>query len=987
MTDPLEIRLLGPLEVLVGGRAVNVTGSKRDALLALLALRGGRVVGVDALIEALWGERLPAAPRNAVQHHVARLRAVLGSGSIVASPDGYGLRDASVDVLRFEELLAEARAGLREGDARAGAEAVAQALELWRGPALQGLTDTDWLSAEARRLEALRVDALEERFEAALALGQHREIVSELRAALEEDPFRERLWGQLMLALYRSGRQADALETFREARRVLAEQLGLEPVPELRRLQEAILEHDPSIAAVPAAARRGNLPAPSSSFVDRERELAEVVDLLREHRLVTLMGPPGVGKSRLALEAVRSVESELRDGGWLVDLGRAGGAADVVRVVAQALEARGGDPLGRAVARLRDADAILILDSCEHVTEEAGRVASVLLSECLGVRVLATSRQALRIVGETRVPVVPLAVPGPDSSDGAGSPAVQLFAARARAARPGFELTADAVPLVAEISRQVDGLPLAIELAAARVNHLGLAELLSLVARRLGQVRDQRASEVARAGLRTLVEWSYDLVHADEKMLLHQLAVHRGGASLPSLIALGARHGLDETTVTYLLGMLVDKSIVSVSFPGGHARYDLLDSVREYVLEQLAATGRLAATQQAHAEYVATLADAARRELRAGDWQACLMRLALENDNLWAALAHARDAPEPAIAIRLGAALGWYFAVAERVSEGRRFLELALAASSEDAPVNLRIELLAGLCFLATEELDLDAASDAGERALALARAAPASSGSVLAQATLSLALAYAGDQERAAMLAEDACARAEATGAHWDLALASLLRAIGAARAGDLSTVAATAAQTYQQSDAIGFNAFQVPARLLEAWAADRLGDAEASVDAYGSALELATEAGFGDHAAFALAGLGANSLAAKDLGHAEALFRRSLATAEAARGPWVAAHARANLARALAAAGDTETAERLYQSVLEWSRTPRPRQARESLNIALAGSPATTALLGLAELADARGDAGVAEELRADARLSAAGAPGDSALRLSTR
>jgi predicted ATPase/DNA-binding SARP family transcriptional activator len=974
MTDPLQIRLLGPIEVLVGGRPVNVAGSKREALLALLALRRGRVMSVDALIEALWGEHLPAAPRNAVQHHVARLRAALGPGSILASPDGYGLKDASVDALQFEELLTEARARLREGDARAGADAVALGLELWRGPALHGLTDTEWLSAEARRLEALRVDALEEQFEAALALGQHREIISELRAALEQDPFRERLWGQLMLALYRSGRQADALETFQEARRVLAEQLGLEPVPELRRLQEAILEHDPSIGAVPAPSRRGNLPAASTSFVDRERELGQIVDLLREHRLVTLTGPPGVGKSRLALEAVRSFESEVRDGGWLVDLARAGGATDVVRVVAQALDARGGDALARAIGRLRDADAVLILDSCEHVIEEAGRVAWALLRECPGVRVLATSREALHLVGETRLRVAPLAVPDPESADRDQSAAVQLFAARARAARPGFELTAEAAPIVAEISRQIDGLPLAIELAAARVNHLGLTELLSLVARRLGRVRDRRASDGARAGLSTLVEWSYDLVHADEKMLLHQLAVHRGGASLPSLICLGAGHGLDETTVTYLLGILVDKSIVSVSFPEGHARYDLLDSVRDYVLEQLTATGSLAATQRAHAEYFATLADAARRELRASDWQAGLRQLALENDNLWAALTYAREAPDPPIAIRLGAALGWYFAVAERVSEGRRFLELAFAAASEDAPVTLRTELLGSLCFLATEELDLDAAIHAGKRGVALARGAPASSESILAQATLSLALAYADDQARAAVLAEDACAAAHAGGTDWDIALASLLRAMGAARVGDLSTVAAMAAQVYDRSDAIGFIAFQAPARLLQAWVADRMGDAEASGEAYGRALELATEAGFGDHAALALAGLGANALAAKDLRHAEELFRRSLATAEAARTPWVAAHARANLGRVLAAAGDTETAERLYQNVLEWSRTPRPRQARESLNVVLAGSPAAIALLGLAELADARGDAVAADELRAHAGPSVA-------------
>ncbi|HUO71182.1 MAG TPA: BTAD domain-containing putative transcriptional regulator [Solirubrobacteraceae bacterium] len=972
MTDPLQIRLLGPFEVLVGGRPVNVTGGKRPSLLALLALRCGRVVGVDALIDALWGEDLPAAPRNAVQHHVARLRAALGPDSIVASPDGYGLTGASVDALRFEELLAEARVALREGDARAGAESIQLALGLWRGQALHGLTDSAWFSAEARRLEGLRVDALEEQFEAALALGEHREIGSALRAALEEYPLRERLWGQLMLALYRSGRQAEALETFQEVRRVLAEQLGLEPVPELRRLQAAILEHDPAIGAVPVAPRRGNLPAPSTSFVGREHELAEIVDLLREHRLVTLTGPPGVGKSRLALEVVRSLDGEIRDGGWLVDLARVGGAADVVRLVAQALDARGADPLAQVIARLRDTEAILVFDACEHVAKEAARVASAVLSECVGVRVLATSREVLRVVGETRVSVAPLAVPDPDSAGGAGCPAVQLFVARARAARRGFELTAESVPLVTEISRQVDGLPLAIELAAARVNHLGLRELLSLVARRPAKLDDRPSSEVGRAGLRTLVEWSYDLVHGDEKTLLHQLAVQRGGASLPSLIALAARHGLDETTVTYLLGMLVDKSIVSVSFPDDQARYDLLDSVRDYVLEQLAATGALAAARQGHAEYFASLADAARRELRGRDWQAWVRRLAVENDNLWAALTHARNAPDPGIAIRLGAGAGWYFALAERVSEGRRFVGLALAGATEDAPVNLLIELCGMLCFFATEELDLDAAVAAGERGLALAESAPASSESVLPRAMLSLALASAGDHRRAAMLAEGARAGAEAAGGDWDVALTSLLHAMDAARAGDLSTVAAMAAQTYRHSEAIGFDAFQVPARLLEAWVAERRGDGTAAVDAYRDALELAGRAGFADHAALALTGLGSNALASKDLRHAEELFRRALATADAARAPWVAAHVRVNLARVLAVAGDTETAERLYQNVLEWSRAPRPHQARESLNIALAGNPEAAARLGLAELAEARGD--TADELRAHAGLSVA-------------
>jgi predicted ATPase/DNA-binding SARP family transcriptional activator len=975
MVNLLEIRLLGPLEVQLGGRPVGVSGSKRHGLLAVLALRHGRVVAVDELIDALWGEELPAAPRNALQHHVARLRAALGQESIVSSSDGYALGDVTVDVVRFEELLAEARAASREGDARAGADSIELALALWRGPALQGLAETEWLGAEARRLEALRVDALEERFETALALGEHREIVSALRATLDENPFRERVWGQLMLALYRGGRQADALETFQEARRVLAEQLGLEPGPELRRLQEAILAHDPAIAPVPVVApRRGNLPSPTTSFVDRERELAALVALLREHRLVTLTGPPGVGKSRLALEVGRSLESDLRDGGWLVELARAGGAADVERVVADAVDARGPDPLARVIARLRDAEAILLLDACEHALAEAARVASAVLSECPGVRMLATSREVLHRAGEVPVTLKPLRAPEAAATDGAESPAVQLFAARARAARPGFELTADAVPLAAKIARRVDGLPLAIELVAARINVLGLAQLSSLVERRLALLRNRPPSDPIRTALQGLVEWSYELLNSDEKTLLHQLAVHRGGASLSSLVAVAANDGLDEGTVTHLLAALVDKSIISVSFPDEDARYDLLDTVRDYALERQAESGGLDAARKAHGEYFATLADAARPGLRGSEWLNWVRRLELENDNLWAALSYARDPPDPGVAIRLGGSLGLYFSFAERVSEGRQFLELALATPSHDASVGLRIELLGWLCFLAMEELDLDAAIEAGERALALSATAPAPAESALARALLALPLTHSGDHQRAAKLAEEAREASETAG---DQGVGAVVRIAGATRAvgaGDVPTAAALIADTIRHAEAIDYLPSLLPATLLEAWVAERQEDEKAAIDAYSRALELANRPHFADHAAFALARLGSHALARGNLLEAEELFRRALAAAYAARTPWVTAYARVELGRTRAAAGDANTAETLYRNALEWSVRPRPHRARESLFVTIAGSPATGALLGLADLAAARGDAEAADEMRARAELAVA-------------
>jgi predicted ATPase/DNA-binding SARP family transcriptional activator len=942
VSEPLEIRLLGPFEVLAGGTPADVGGSKRQALLAMLALRADRVVGVDTLIDGLWGEELPSAPRNALHHHVARLRAALGEDSIVGSADGYAVHGASVDAARFEDLLAETRSALRDGDVGAAEESVTAALALWRGPALQGLTGTAWFAAEARRLETLRVDALEEQFEISLALGEHRELMPSLRSALADNPFRERLWGQLMLALYRSGRQADALDTFQEARSVLADELGLEPGPDLRRLQDAILAHDPAIAAVPAdRRRRGNLPAAATSFVGREEELARLSSLLREHRLVTLIGPPGVGKSRLAVETARVFEPELPDGAWLVDFARAAGAEDAVRLLGNVVDVRGPDPLARVVVRLRHAAALVVLDACEHVLEEAGRIAAAILAECPGVRILATSREALGVASEVRDPVMPL-----------GDAAVDLFLERARAARPGFDVDEETVALATEIALRVEGLPLALELAAARTNVLGLAELASILERREALLRESPDADPSRTALQELVEWSYDLLHGDEKTLLQQLAVHRGGASLASLVAVAEPHGLNEATVAYLVAALVDKSVVFASFDGGPARYGILDSVREYVLERLAENGGLPAARAAHAAYFAGLADESRGELRGPEWLGWERRLQVDNDNFWAALGYASEAADSGAAVRLGA-LGLYFALGERVSEGRRFLELALAAGEQE-PSERRIEQLGILSYLATEERDVPAALAAGEEALALAATVDAPRELGIAQVVYALALAYSGRPGEADALAGEALDTLETARDDWGSAVAGILRANVAAGAGDVAGVAEMTAVVRRHSDAIDYDAFRVPALLLEAWVAERSDDPAAAEDAYRGALELAGRVGFGDHAAFALSGLGANALAGGDLQRAEELQRQALATAQAGRAAWAAAHARVQLARVAAAAEDHARAAELYRQVLEWSHGERPHEAREGLFLALAGDPAAAAELGLAELGE---------------------------------
>jgi predicted ATPase len=576
------------------------------------------------------------------------------------------------------------------------------------------------------------------------------------------------------------------------------------------------------------------------------------------------------------------------------------------------------------------------------VLEEAARIASTILAECLGVRILATSREALHVPGGARVPVAPL-----------GGAAVDLFLERARAARPGFDADAEEVALATEIARRVDGLPLAIELAAARTNVLGLEELVSMLERREALLHDGLAADPSRTALRELVEWSYDLLHGDEKTLLQQLAVHRGGASLASLLAVAATQGLDEATVAYLVAALVDKSIVSASFTGGAARYDLLDTVREYVLERLAESDGLVAARAAHAGYFAALADEARVELRGPEWLRWERRLQVENDNFWAALAFAREEEDAGVAVRLGT-LGWYFALAERVSEGRRFLDLALAVMGDDPPPESRIELEAVLCYLAAEELDLAAALEVGEHALALAASVDAPRQLGLAQLAFALALAQSGRAAEAAPLARQALGTLESCGDDWGSAAAGIIRATGAAAGGDVAAVAEMVTVIRRHADAIDYDAFRVPALLLEAWVAEHGEEPVAAADAFRRALDLAARIGFGDHAAFALAGLGSIALAAGDLQEAEDLERQALATAEAAHATWAAAHARVQLARIAAVAGDTDAATSLYRQVLEWSQTERPHEARESLFLALGGSPATAAELGLAGLGE---------------------------------
>lgn len=950
MGQALEVRLLGPFEAFTHGTPAAVGGARRRAVLAMLALHDGRVVPVEQLVQGLWGDHPPGDPRNAVHHHVARLRAALGEAAIVGTAEGYALPHAAVDAVRFEQLLALTRGALRDGDLRTADTASAEATGLWRGAALSGLPDTEWFDAQAGRLEALRVDALEERFEVAIALGDHRDLAPAIRSAVAGNPFRERLWGQLILVLYRSGRQADALETYQEARRVLDDELGIEPGPELRRLHEAVLAHDPSVD-VSAVVRVDDthLPAPTTSFVGREQERADVSARLHEHRLVTLVGPPGVGKSRLALETARSLRRDHPDGTWWVDLTRADGAGDAAAVLAAAVGVRGPSPLERVVSRLRYLDGLVVLDGCEHVLVGAVRLAAELLAACPQVRVLATSRQSLHLPGEVAVVVHPLERSG-----------IQLFVDRARAARPGFEADPSALATVERVVRRLDGMPLAIELAAARVGALGLEELLTVVDRRTALLEDLPDHDPARGALTALLEWSYEALSDEERTVLDQLAVHRGGGSLSSIAAMAATHGLGEANVALLLGALVGRSVVVASFTAEAARYELLGAVREHAIGRMAARDALGPVRAAHAAWFATLADVAGAGLRQADWLTWRDRLELERDNLWAALTCAREMGQSLVAARLGIGLGLWFGVAGRVSEGRAYLQAACAAA-HDAPVGMRVELLALVCYLATEEDDLDAAVEAGQRGLTLATSAGTAPQTALAHLALAFTHDRAGSYEQAMALAGEARRRFDELGDRWGVASAALFGALGALGRGDLVTAGALTADAVQLHG--DHDVVAIPARLLQASLAERGGDPDAAAAAYRDALARSRRVGFADHASFALTGLGSLAAGRSSVDEAKELFGQAIAVAAAGSAPWCLAHARVRLAALLHGAGDAQTAMSLYRDVIAWSEQARRREAREALFLTLAGSPVSAALLGLAELPDASVRAGSAD------------------------
>jgi predicted ATPase/DNA-binding SARP family transcriptional activator len=583
--ESFEFRMLGPLEVVAGGAPVAVGGVKARALLAFLLLHRGRVVSRERLVDALWGERPPRAVAAELRVYVAKLRKGLRPDLLVTDEDGYALLvdGDQVDADRFERGAREGGERLAGGDAASAAGVLAEALALWRGPVLADLADEPWVAAEAGRLEELRLVALEERLEADLALGRHAWVVAELERLVAEQPYRERLRAQLMLALYRCGRQSEALELYRQTARVFAEELGIEPGPELRARERAILNHDPALRLRQLAP--GNLPVPPTSLIGRRRELDELVALLArpETRLLTLTGPGGSGKTRLALELAAQLETELGGPAYFVDLAPLAEPGLVLSAIARTLgvEHVGAAPLRETLTSvLRNRRLLLVLDNFEHLLEACSEIAG-LLADVPALTILATSRSPLRLRAEVRYEIGPLPLVD----------AVSLFVARARAVEIGFE----ASPAVEALCRRLDGLPLALELAAARVNVVSPAALLDRLSRRLplpdASLRD--LPERQRT-LRATVDWSYELLTPGEQRLFARLAVFAGGCTIEA--AEQVCDGEPEA-----MASLVDANLLRFD----RDRFIMLETIRTVAEERFGELPEANRLRQEHARYFA----------------------------------------------------------------------------------------------------------------------------------------------------------------------------------------------------------------------------------------------------------------------------------------------------------------------------------------------------------------------------------------------
>ncbi|MBB6351012.1 BTAD domain-containing putative transcriptional regulator [Nonomuraea muscovyensis] len=982
----MRFGVLGSLAVWTdAGQSVTVPGLKVRALLADLLVNAGQVVSADRLVDDLWRGEPPANPAGALQVRVSQLRRALedaepgGKNLVVSRPPGYLLAAApgALDATAFAELVT--RAGTAGGP-RERATLLAEALGLWRGPVLADFADEEFARPAITRLEEQRLAALEQHAETRLELGEHGALAAELGDLAARHPLRERLRAAHMLALYRAGRQSEALATYADLRERLADELGLDPGPELAELHRAILVQDPALSSAPPPERpRTNLPAPMSGLIGRDDELAETRALLENARLVTLTGSGGVGKTRLALEIAARAAEAYADGVWLVELAaldrRTAAAAEpgggpVAEAVLAALDIRESaesrTPAERLAQALRDRRTLLVLDNCEHLVEQVAELVEPLLRAAPGLRVLATSREPLALPGEVLWSVPPLDLPADDGLDAMRrSGAVRLFAARAAASTRGFVLDAGNAEAVARLCRALDGIPLALELAATRVRALGVHGVVARLDDRFRLLGSgPRGVPERQRTLGAVIDWSWDLLGEPERAVLRRLAVHAGGCTLEAAeevcAAPGADPGLDVLDV---LARLVDRSLVDVVETPAGTRYRLLESVAAYCLDRLADAGELDRVRGAHVRHYLALAERAEPALYGRDQAEWLARLDAESANLRAALDTALDtaagAGAAATAVRLVNALTWYWFLRGRLAEARRSLETALAATAppdggprrrEEAPGRARAAAWhAGFVLLLGEDAAWDTATvdDPGERA----------------RAELFLAMAVR-DVPVAQELLNGALATFREIGDEWGVAAVLSRRGRDHFTQRDLVALERDGEESVRLFGRLGDRWGRLQAMEWLAGLADVRGDTERAVRLFEDGLRMAEELGLWPEAARRTAWLGWMALNSCHYDRAMELCGQAMRLAAGQGYQEGRIMAEMGLALAARRAGLLDLAETHLLHLLDG--VPRHPEAEPALHL-----PTTCIELGF--LRELRGDPAAARELHLEALVAA--------------
>jgi predicted ATPase/DNA-binding SARP family transcriptional activator len=852
----VEFRLLGPLEIERDGRILAVGGRRQRALLQLLLLHANTVVPRERLIDALWGERPPETAANALQVAVHALRKLLGADRIVTRGSGYLIRVelGELDLDRFRTLVERSR----DEPPAVGSETLREALTLANGPALADLGDSAFADAERARLEELQLAALEERIGADLALGRHAELVPELEALVGAHPYRERLRREQMLALYRSGRQAEALEVYRQARRALVDDLGIEPGAELQELQRAILRQDPALA-LPTARARSNIPAPLTPLVGRRLELAALTSLVRagQARLLTLTGPGGTGKTRLAVESAWELVSDFADGVFFVDLAPIGESELVADQILAALEVdeQPGRPVVATLKQaLRGRRSLLLLDNFEGVMDAAPLVTE-LLAAAPELKALVTSRVVLQVSGEHEYPVPPLALPDLEHDpleSLARSEAVELFAARAWAVSPTFRLDGANTRVVAAICVALDGLPLAIELAAARTRELDPEEMLGRLESRLELLTaGPRDAPVRQRTLRATLDWSFELLDGDEQQLLARLGVFTGGATLQAAERVC---GADSDTLTALVG----KSLLRrEDTEDGETRFGMLETIREYALERLQERGEAEELHRRHAEQVRELAVRSAVELRAGrPTSEVYSRLEADLDNIRAALRWA-DASAPQLMLQIAGLLKLFWRVRGHLDEGRRWLESALAHNGSE-PTPCRAKALEAAGALAQRRGDYAGAKGAWQEGLEIWRALGDEDGVARALGDLASVFDLEGDADHAIPLYEESADLLRGLGHDYELGTVLSNLGVCLTSQGRLDEAAKLHDEAIELCRASGRDEQLVISLFNLGRVSMFQGRQDAAADRFAQALEAAQKLGYREMIAYCLKGIG---------------------------------------------------------------------------------------------------------------------------------